>query len=287
MKGFAPILALLLPAIAITVGSYYLVKSEVPGLNNPNRTTGDAKTLVPSPSPFIFETYTSPKIAKKSQYSIVMVGDSMTHALGPNGGTFSEFINVLYKPHNIGVVIDNYARSMSILEIDKQLTEKTTYWDSTFEPLLSRNFDLILVESFGYNPLSQFGTEEGIKKQTEELNKLMETLITTKPNSAIVFVATIAPNKQNYAKKVIVDIPIEARVKQAEERMAYIENHIAYAKSHNIPVVNIYEKSKNEQGDGDLKYINPNDYIHPSFEGVDFIGHEIANFIYENQILPR
>ncbi len=54
-----------------------------------------------------------------------------------------------------------------------------------------------------------------------------------------------------------------------------------------IPLVNVYEKSLNALRDGDLKYINPDDYIHPSFEGVDFIGHEIANFIYTEQILPR
>ena len=85
----------------------------------------------------------------------------------------------------------------------------------------------------------------------------------------------------------ILDIPAEDRSKQAEERMTYIKNHISYAQSHNIPFINIFEKSLNEQGDGDLKYINPDDYIHPSYEGVDFIGHEIANFIYTNQILPR
>ena len=115
----------------------------------------------------------------------------------------------------------------------------------------------------------------------------MKTIITTHPHSAIVFVATIAPNKENYAKKILLNIPVADRIKQAEERMAYIKNHISYAKSHNIPIINIYEKSLNDQGDGNLKYINPDDYIHPSFEGVDFIGHEIANFIYTNQILPR
>lgn len=188
----------------------------------------------------------------------------------------------------IGILIDNYARgSTNILSVKEELSQKTTYWDSTFEPLLSRDFDLILVESFGYNPLSQFGVEGGIKRQTQALDELMKTLITTHRHSAIVFVATIAPNKENYARKVLLNASDSGRIKQAEERMAYIENHINYANSHNIPIINIYEKSLNSQRNGDLKYINPDDNIHPSFAGVDFIGHEIANFIYTNQILPH
>lgn len=242
----------------------------------------------PSPTPFVFRTYTAPKIEKKSTYTIFMVGDSMTLALGPHGGTFNQYINELYKKDNIYVLVDNYAKgSLNILSVNDELTKKTTYWDSTFEPLLQRDFDLILVESFGYNPLSSLGVDEGIKKQNEALGELMKTLITTHPNAAIVYVATISPNKENYAKKILLNIPTEDRIKQAQERIAYIENHISYAKSHNIPVVNIYEKSLNAQRDGELRYINPDDLIHPSFEGVDFIGYELANFIYENQILPR
>ncbi len=212
----------------------------------------------------------------------------MTLALGPHGGTFYNYISDLYKQVNIGILVDNYARgSTNILSYNKELTEVTTYWDSTFQPLLSRPFDLILVESFGYNPLSSLGVENGLKKQTETLDVLMQVLITTHPNSAIVFVATIAPNKENYAKKVLVNATTEERIQQAQERMSYIENHIAYAKTHNIPVVDVYGKTLDANHDGQLKYINPDDYIHPSFEGVDFIGHEIANFIYDNNILPK
>jgi len=241
----------------------------------------------PTPEPFVFKTYVAPAKQTKKEYQIVMIGDSMTHALGPRGGTLNTFINDLYKYHNIGIAIDNYAEgSNNILQVHEQLENETTYWDSTFPPLLSREFDLILVESFGYNPLSQMGLEDGIKRQTEALNELMEKLIVAKPNSRIVFVATIAPNRENYAKKIILNIETADRIKQAEERMAYIKNHIEYAKQHNLPLVNIYEKSLDATGSGDLKHINPDDFIHPSFEGVDFIGREIAQYIYDNKILP-
>jgi lysophospholipase L1-like esterase len=115
----------------------------------------------------------------------------------------------------------------------------------------------------------------------------MKTLTSQKPNSAVVFAATIVPSKIYYAKKTNPNSTREETMLQAQERMTYITNHIDYARAHNIPLVNIYEKSLTADGDGKLSYINPNDYIHPSFAGVDFIGHEIANYIYENQILPR
>lgn len=236
---------------------------------------------------FKFESYTAPTIDKKDMYTIVMIGDSMTHALGPHGGTMNSFINDLYKNTGSHILINNYAQgAKNILQAEEQLTKETKYAEFTFPPLLSSDFDLILIESFGYNPLSHLGIEAGLIKQTETLDLLMTKIIGEKPNARVVFVASIAPNRENYALNVSKEIRVEERIKQAEERMTYIENHIEYARLHNIPVVNIYQKSQDETGSGNLKYINPTDFIHPSHEGIDFIGREIAAFVFYNNILP-
>lgn len=247
-------------------------------------------TLTPSPTPFIFTTYSPPTIVRKDVYRIAMLGDSMTAALGPHGGGLSEYMNSLYKkspqdPQRI--IIDNYAKSSSILAISNELTQKITVSEYTFGPLLSIDYDLILVESYGYNPLSQFGIEEGIKQQDKALDILMETLITARPNAVVIFVTTISPNRENYAKVENPNSTVADRAKQADERIAYIKNHIAYAKSHNIPLINIYQDSLLPNGDGNMLYISPTDDIHPSFTGIDFIGHEIGNFIFNNKILPQ
>lgn len=281
-------LFVLLLIISAVGGVYSLIKPVSKNNTNAIAQVLSAVVPTPSPSPTPPGYYVLPKVQRKNPYTIFLVGDSMTLALGPHGGTMWGYFNDLYKKTGIGVLIDNYAQgSTNILSINKQLNNKTTYWDSTFEPLLSRQFDLILVESFGYNPLSQLPREEGLRKQTETLDDMMKKLITTHPNSAIVFVATIAPSKTHYAEKILLNLTVADRTLQAEERIAFIKNHIAYAKAHNIPLINVYEKSLNAQGDGDLRYINPDDYIHPSAEGVNFIGQEIASFIYDNQILPR
>jgi len=162
-----------------------------------------APSSTPTPTPFVFKSYTAPSVEKKQVYKIDMIGDSMTAALGPHGGGLSEYMNSLYNknvqdPQRI--VINNYAISSNILAVDNELSQKITISEYTFGPLLSEDFDLILVESYGYNPLSQFGVEEGIKQQNLALDKLMTKLITTHPHAAIAFVATIAPNRENYAK---------------------------------------------------------------------------------------
>ncbi|HUQ84869.1 MAG TPA: SGNH/GDSL hydrolase family protein [Candidatus Limnocylindrales bacterium] len=260
------------------------------GSNTPQRKNAVAQVVSTSTpvKDVPFRTYTAPNIEKKREYTIVMIGDSMTHALGPHGGPFYEKLNALFKDNNHGILIDNYAGpSTNILTLDKAMNTTTTFAEWTFEPLLSRQFDLILIESFGYNPLSQFGVENGIKRQNEELEKLMNTLIKTHPKSAIMFVATIAPNKANYGKLANPNDPPEARAAQVDERISYIRNHIKYATEHNIPVINIFEKSLTAAGDGNLEYINPNDYIHPSAVGIEFISGELANFIYDSQIFPR
>lgn len=237
-----------------------------------------------------FTTYKLPHIPKKDFYRIAMVGDSMTFALGVHGGKMSEYINNLYQstPGHQRILIDNYAiGSKNILNLHDQMTMQRTVGDTTLQPLVSTQYDMILIESFGYNPLSQLGLEGGQKKQTEILDETMKLLTTKYPNTAVVFVATIAPNKAIYGQKVNQGSALSDRSEQAEERMSYIKNHITYAKLHNIPIIDIYDKSLTQNGDGNSLYINPGDDIHPSVAGIDFISHEIANFIYNSQILPK
>ncbi len=284
MKKSYIIIYLLIASFLLIVFLISKPKAPLPKISTP------IPTLTSTPTPFIFSSYTLPAIERKDVYKIVMIGDSMTAALGPHGGGMSEYMNSLYRKSSQDpqrIIIDNYAKSSNILAVNDELTKKTTISEYTFGPLLSEDFDLILIESFGYNPLSQFGQEEGLRQQSLALDALMKTLITTHPHAAVVFVSTIAPNKTNYAKGVQPDYSPTDRTKLAEERMAYIKNHIEYAKNHSIPIINIYEKSLTKEGDGNMLYINPTDDIHPSFVGIDFIGHEIGNFIYDNKILQK
>ena len=119
-----------------------------------------------------------------------MVGDSMTEALGPYGSKITETLNKLYgsTPGNQRIVVDNYATgSTNLFGLQDAMRQKKVHKEITLDPVLSRQFDVILIESFGYNPLSQLGIEEGLKKQKETLDETMKLLMTTHPNSVIIF----------------------------------------------------------------------------------------------------
>lgn len=223
------------------------------------------------------------KVKYPEDYTIVMIGDSMTETLG-NSDELKKFLSDYYLGKSFEVL--NYGfGSTNILSVIDRITKETEH-GRKFRPIEDIDYDLVLLESFGGNPLSQYSLDEGLQHQTQELDKIVNTLQETNPRGKIVFVATISPNKVIFAKN-SADLSPEKRADWVKERIAYIKNHIAYANDHKILVVNIFEKSLLENGDGNSDYISNVDYIHPSPKGIIFISQEIADFIYGNNIFPH
>lgn len=218
-------------------------------------------------------------VQSKADYTVVLVGDSMTEYLGNSDELRSYLKN--YYPDKTFEILNYGFGSTNILSMEKRLKEET-FHTRTFKPILDLDFDLILIESFGHNPLSEYPLEEGLEKQNQALDTILQSIKEKKPDSKIAFVATISPNKYAYGRGVV-ELSDEERIKWAEERVAYIKNHIKYAISHNIPLINIFEKSLDESGSGNIDYISNADYIHPSPQGVYFISEQIAKFISESQ----
>lgn len=212
--------------------------------------------------------------------TIVFVGDSMTEYLG----NFDELQGYLkkYFPGKKFLLLNYGFGSTSILSVQDRLDKESSHSGRAFQAINDISFDLILIESFGNNPLSDHPLEEGLKLQNEALDKIVSTITQKHPKKSIIFVATIAPNKERYGEGTV-NLTTEVRGKWAAERIAYTENHINYAKSHSIPLINIYEKSLDQNGSGNIDYINTNDFIHPSPTGVYFISAEIAKFLYNNK----
>lgn len=221
------------------------------------------------------------KVKYPQDYTIVLLGDSMTEKLG-NSDEIRAYLKKDY-PNKTFEVLNYGFGSTNILSVEERL-QKETFYGRAFRPILDIAFDLILIESFGNNPLSEFPQDVGLKKQTEALDKIVASIKKENPTAKIVFVATISPNKKQFGQGQV-DLTSEVREKWTEERIAYTKNHIKYANDHQIPLINIFEKSLNKDGDGNLDYISSIDYIHPSPNGVYFISEQITKFIYENQIL--
>lgn len=251
-----------------------------------NRSSFSPKVLSNN-TPNVLKTidhYEPPQIATGSAYTIIFVGDSMTDSLGPNFDALRPLLKKYYPDKVFGLFNYGYG-STNILSVKERLNKDTTYLNTTNPAILRREFDVIIIESMGHNPLSQFPLTEGLKKQEEALDDIVAQIAYTKPNSLIVFLATIAPSRLFYALKVV-DLSQKVRKEWAKERKAYIENHINYAKKHNIPLINVYEKTLDNDGNTLLKYINHDDYIHPSTEGLKLISQGIADFLYKGNVLP-
>ena len=251
-----------------------IFKSKVNVLNFTESTPTPTPTPTPLPSPIVLK-----EALPRDAYTIVMVGDSMTETLGPNTDKLRQYLKIHYPNKVFGIY--NLAKGSTNITSLQELLDK--------DIIASREFEVILIESFGYNPLSHLSLEEGLKKQTELLDQAVNSIrqgkTKAKVNSIIVFVATIAPNREKYGEGAV-DLSPEKRAEWADERSAYIKNHIEYAKAHDIPLINIYEKSLNEAGTGNLEYIESGTHIHPSGKGIEFISKEIADFLFNTRILP-
>ncbi len=205
----------------------------------------------------------------------------MTEALG-SGETITPVLKKYYPKKEIHIL--NYGiGSTSVLTLPKRLKETQSRGNELLPAILSKDFDVILIESFGNNPLSNYSLQEGFKKQTEVLDESVRLIRQQKPKAKIIFVATIAPSKQRYGEGII-NLTPEERKKWADERIAYIKNHMEYAKAHNIPLIDIFDKSL-VNGDGNIDLVNNVDFIHPSNTGLIFIGKEIGEFIFSQRIL--
>lgn len=242
-------------------------------------------TSTPTPDKS-FSTYTKPALPKRDMYNIYLIGDSMTHALGPRGGRFTEVLSDAYP--DTFFEVSNYAvAGQNIESLDAYLHKTVSPApDMSLNPIYDGDPQVIILESFGYNPLSHLGLEGGLARQAEVLTQLMEKLTQRFPNSVILFLSTIAPDRDTYGRKVLKS-SIEGSREQADERISYIKNHSQFATDHNIPLINVYQDSLDTTGDGDTKYINPDDNIHPSAEGLELMSQTMTRRIQEETIFPR
>lgn len=230
------------------------------------------------------KSYNLPTQVKPAKsYTLALVGDSMTQFLG-DGTDLRNFLKKYYPNKEFGIL--NFGiGSTSILTVPKRLTIASIRGSETLPPILDTKPDIILLESFGNNPLSDLPLSEGLKKQQQTLDQIIQIIKEKSPETVLIFVATVSPTRERYAEG-IVNLTTEKRREWADERIAYIKNHIKYAADHRIPLINVYQKTLKEDGDGNIDFINSSDFIHPSPTGILFISSEIADYLYKNRTIP-
>ena len=223
----------------------------------------------------------SGKIKYPHDYTFVILGDSMTETLG-NTDELRGYLNEYYPDKTFEVLNYGYGAT-SIISAKERLTQTTYHAGRDFDPILDINFDYLIVESFGHNPLSEY-KEQGLQKQTEILDDLVELIATTSGKEKLIFLGTIGTNKDTYAKTTA-DLDAKTRKEWALERDSYIKNHLEYAKSHNIPAIDAFTPSLDLFGNTKQFLVRTDDYLHPSPTGVLFIQKKIAEFLAKNQFV--
>jgi hypothetical protein len=275
------LLVVLFLALAITIIYTLKTKNPQPEQKLPPATTTiqDQSTTPTNPFP-----YKPPEIPYSRAYRIMLVGDSIIDSLGLNAQTLRQHL-INYYPDNEFVNYNYGFGATSIETLQERLTKETEYNGQKYPSILSQDFDLIIIESFAYNPLSQEQENVGVEKHIKILDQSIREIIKSKPVSVVAIMTPIAPSKTHFAKGVY-DLSVQERKQWAEERIMYIEGVIKYANDNQIPLIDVYQKSLNSENGGDLRYINPDDYIHPSAEGIDLISRIIAEYIFINKIFP-
>lgn len=223
----------------------------------------------------------SGKIKYPHDYTFVILGDSMTETLG-NTDELRGYLNEYYPDKTFEVLNYGYGAT-SIISAKERLTQTTHHSGRDFDPILDIDFDYLIVESFGHNPLSEY-KEQGLQKQTEILDDLVQLVATTSGKEKLIFLGTIGTNKDTYAKTQA-DLDAKIRKEWALERDSYIKNHIDYAKAHNIPIIDAFTPSLDLFGNTKQFLIRTDDYLHPSPSGVLFIQKKIADFLIQNNFI--
>ena len=224
----------------------------------------------------------SGKIKYPHDYTIVLLGDSMTESLG-NADELRGYLNEYFPEKTFEVLNYGYGAT-SILSAKERLTQTTHYANRDFRPILDIDFDFLIVESFGHNPLSQF-REEGLKKQTEVLDEIYSLVATSSGREKLIFLSTIGTDKKNYAKNSKPDLLPEIRQQWALERDSYLQNHLSQAKFYGIPGIDVFNASLDSSGNVKSYLVRDDDNLHPSPKGVLFISKKIADFLAQNQFI--
>src|SRR3989344_6793038 len=222
MKKFLPQFLILSAIVLLLLGGIFALKYLPEFL--------EKQSLKP-PSPFkkleniqgISVSSESGKIKYPHDYTIVLLGDSMTEALG-NADELRGYLNDYFPEKTFEVLKYGYGAT-SILSAKERLTQTTHYANRDFRPILDIDFDFLIIESFGHNPLSEYPGDEGLKKQTEVLDDIFSLVASESGKEKLIFLGTIGTDKNSYAKNAKPELTAEQRKQWALERDKYIQNH--------------------------------------------------------------
>lgn len=232
--------------------------------------TPRTKNVAAKPTP----TPHSQLSTNNSSLKIAILGDSMVDTLGP---TLPHLKQELAKQFpNTKLTLFNYGVGASNIDYGvTRLTNDYTYLGEPKPALLSQKPDVVVVESFAYNHWDN--TQSDLDRHWLAIDKIIKTIKFLNPNTKIVLSTSIAPHCPTYTDG-SANLPPERKYIQCETVKKYLQNMVNFATSQNYPLADAFHPSLSGP-DGQPKYINQGDHIHPSDAGKALFAQKVAQAI--------
>lgn len=252
-------------------------------LDTTSAVLGETTQTLPNPTPLPKPTPAT-RSARKNAFTIAMLGDSMVDTLGPDLPHLRSILSRIY-PNVIFWNMRNYGVGGTNIDYGTQrLKNDYSYLGNQIDSLVSQSPDVLVVESFAYNP---YPYEEGaLLRHWMKLAEIITIAREYIPQTKIVIAATIAPNAAVFGDGAAgLSYDLEAKQRKVETIKQYLVNAIRFARSERLPLADAYHPSLNEDGNGKLVYINPGDHIHYTDEGRQFFSSKVAEAMITNRLL--
>ncbi len=218
--------------------------------------------VTPQPTPL---PTPAPREARMSNVTIAILGDSMVDTLGKDLPELRSKLEATYPKTSF--TLYNYGVGASNIEYGiKRITQDYEYLGVNIPSLASRKPDIVIIESFGYNPFPQ--DDGALERHWLALAHAVDTVRASVPEARVMIAATVAPNATVFGDGAPA---VSFGNRDKEECVAtikkYIENAIKFARSQRLPLADAYTPSLLVDGNGNLAYIDAGDHIHPSPAG--------------------
>lgn len=223
------------------------------------------------------------RVTKKPHFTVAFLGDSMIDTLGSDlRVVWDELIRIYPKT---GFTLLNYGvGGENIVSGLERVTRDTTYLGNSRPSLISTHPDVVVIESFAYNP---FTFDVGaLEQHWLSLSYIIDALKTNLPETKIVLAATIAPNSNVFGDGVWgLSFSPQDKLERTNTIKRYLENTIRFAQSEHLPLADAFHPSIDSSGEGKLVFINPGDHIHYSDAGRQLFARTVVDAIVANTLL--
>ena len=216
---------------------------------------------------------------------IVPLGDSMTHTQGPGCPHLAEEIRRLrpgldFEIRNYGIGSTRAENGLWRLTSNHELDGQPMPSIAACQP------DLVILESYAYN--NGADGEAGLANYRAVLDQLV-TAITQHIGAELLFVVTIAPDREHFVENVegFDQMEASARAALADDRHLYLREAVRWATDRKLLLANAYQATLDAERTGTPRstFIDPADHIHPSPAGHRLVAQVVVKALMENDLL--